>query len=307
VSREPTAARRTANRFGIRAPVFASTQALLPQLDVRHTPQPESSGRLPRRLQGPPGAAEEAERPAPETQREAPSESAASGSSSLSAADAFRAQPEMMQQLGIVTCGSFLTSMGYGVMVPILPSLSAELGMGATGVGILLSAPSATRLLLNLPAGAMADAGRRRACMVGGTAICAVGAFGTAYFEGSFEGIVGCRLMVGVGSAAMIAGSSLFVADLTDMMPEYRARILGVQATIINSAWVAGPALGGLLADAYGARAAFLTVGLASTLATISYYALPPDKLNADQLAAPLGFSLCDLNPRKIAASVGWV
>jgi MFS family permease len=55
----------------------------------------------------------------------------------------------------------------------------------------------------------------------------------------------------------------------------HRAKLLGFQQTISGLAFVAGPALGGIMAEAYGARTAFYVVGVSAALCSLGYSFLP--------------------------------
>ena len=43
-------------------------------------------------------------------------------------------------------------------------------------------------------------------------------------------------------------------------VPQHRAKLIGFQSTVVNSAYAIGPAVGGYLCDLYGARMAFFLV-----------------------------------------------
>ena len=58
-------------------------------------------------------------------------------------------------------------------------------------------------------------------------------------------------------------------------VPQHRAKLLGVQQTIITAAFVAGPAIGGWLATMYGPQVAFMLVGSLTGLCSFGYSLLP--------------------------------
>ena len=75
----------------------------------------------------------------------------------------------MVSQLAVLSTSQFVVNAGFGVIIPVLPIFSAELGLGASGVGVLLSAPSLARVALNLPFGKLADSIGRKPLMIYGT------------------------------------------------------------------------------------------------------------------------------------------
>lgn len=163
-----------------------------------------------------------------------------------------------------------------GFMVPVLPLFAREMGghLGATGVGLIIAAPSITRLLCNLPFGMLADKIGRKPLMWVGTGLTAVGTMATG-FVGSLASMLWWRLLIGVGNAASMTGSSAYMQDLSDKAPEHRGKILGFQQATIGSVWIFGPAMGGFLAEAYGFRNAFVIAGVGSALCSLGYRQLP--------------------------------
>jgi MFS family permease len=129
--------------------------------------------------------------------------------------------PKIIQHTAILTISQFIVNIGFGIVVPALPQFAAELGMGAFGVGVILSAPSIARLLLNSQMGHLADSIGRRPLMVWGSVVAALGGIGTAFASG-YSTVVPARLLVGVGSAATVAGTAAAMADFTDPVPNHR-------------------------------------------------------------------------------------
>lgn len=75
----------------------------------------------------------------------------------------------------------------------------------------------------------------------------------------SFQQLLLWRWVTGLGSALQMTGAQLFLADIST--PSNRARSLGLNhsASLLGS--LAGPAVGGLLADAAGLHAPFTFTG----------------------------------------------
>lgn len=164
--------------------------------------------------------------------------------------------------------------MAYSAAVPVLPMLAAEFELGATGVGMILSAPSLSRLLTNLYFGRLADRKGRKPLMVMGNLILGLASMGAA-LSGSVYSMLTMRLFQGLGGAASSAGSSAYTADVTSNMPQHVGKVVGVQQAIVAAAFAAGPAIGGVLAENYGSRVGFFGVGVASCLISTAYFTLP--------------------------------
>lgn len=178
--------------------------------------------------------------------------------------------------VAILTGSQVVLNLGMGFMVPVLPLFAREMGghLGATGVGLIIAAPSITRLVCNLPFGMLADKIGRKPLMWVGTGLTAVGTMATGFVT-SLGSMLWWRLLIGVGNAASMTGSSAYMQDLSDKAPEHRGKILGFQQATIGSVWIFGPAMGGFLAEAYGFRNAFVIAGVGSALCSLGYRQLP--------------------------------
>ena len=159
---------------------------------------------------------------------------------------------QMQRRVATLMAAQFLLSCGYGCIAPVLPALAVHLGVGSTSAGALLSFPAISRLLLNMPAGRMADDPRigRRPLMVGGCGIMTVACAGS-YGTESIELLLATRLLFGAGSAFAVAGTAAYIADISHTIPDYRARLMGVQTTMVNLGWVVGPPVAGYFATTY--------------------------------------------------------
>jgi len=122
---------------------------------------------------------------------------------------------------------------------------------------MLLAAPGLARVLCNLPAGALVDRFGRVPCMVLGEVVAGVCCLGTA-LGSSLGAMLTLRFAQGVGSSMALAGSSAYLADMTERshLKAFRGTIVGAQGGLIAVAYVVGPAVGGLLSQLYGAQAA---------------------------------------------------
>jgi len=57
--------------------------------------------------------------------------------------------------------------------------------------------------------------------------------------------------LFGAGSAFAAAGTAAYIADISHIIPAYRARLMGVQTTAVNLGWVVGPPIAGYVATTY--------------------------------------------------------
>ncbi len=150
------------------------------------------------------------------------------------------------------------------------------MGLGATGIGVLIAAPAMARLVLNIPLGKLCDSVGRKPLMRYGTLVTATGCVGTgAAMSHGLPAVLCFRMLVGAGSGASMTGSSAMMADLTDRAPQHRARIMGFQSMVLSGVWVVGPVLGGVLCELYGAQNSFYLAGVGIALCSFGYSQLP--------------------------------
>ena len=115
----------------------------------------------------------------------------------------------------------------------------------------------------------------------------ALGMLGTG-FATNIATLLPCRLLVGAGAAASEVGTVAYLADLTEQprLRPHRGVIIGLKSSCGAAAWCAGPAIGGFLGSAFGAPAAFFTVGAIQGAASMLYSTLPESSPGASQRTA---------------------
>ena len=193
--------------------------------------------------------------------------------------------PLTRKQLSVLAIGTGVVSLGFGMVVPVLPLFAAQWGdVGATGIGVIVAAPALAKLAINRAAGRRADTHGRVQMMVSGATISAVGNCLTA-LANSIGGVFGARLVVGAGSSMGGAASQAYLADVTAKFPQHRGAIMGTLGSIGMVTYGLGPAAGGLLAEQFGPSISFAFVGGAAAICTYAYSTLP-ETLSAAKLAA---------------------
>lgn len=184
---------------------------------------------------------------------------------------AFRKGP-----LAFITLTALLDTMGFGLIIPVLPTLVSELGGvpldEAAGVGGLLIMTYALAQFLFSPVmGGLSDAHGRRpvllVSMAGFAGSMLVAAFATTLWM-LFVG----RILAGV-TGASYSTATAYIADVTP--PEKRAQTFGLIGVAFGLGFIVGPAVGGLLGG-IDTRLPFLAAaGLAGVNILIGLFLLP--------------------------------
>lgn len=164
--------------------------------------------------------------------------------------------------------------MGMGMVIPVLSLYADSFGVGAALIGLVTTAFGVARLVVNLPAGMMADRFGRRFLLWGGPLILAGASVGAA-LAGDFVSLVTWRFIQGVGSGLYMTGSMIVVADLSTHANRGR-RMAAYQAALLTGAGL-GPAAGGLLASWWGYSAPFWGFAAVSALGGLVALAFLPE------------------------------
>ncbi|HHE41798.1 MAG TPA: MFS transporter [Dehalococcoidia bacterium] len=159
------------------------------------------------------------------------------------------------QAILLVTCGAafLFPFMGSSVNVA-LPKIGEGLSMNAIELTWVATAFLLTSALLLVPMGRLADMRGRKRVLITGVAIYIVGSL-IAAFAWTGPVLILARIVQG-SSGAMFASTSVPILS-SAFGPGERGKALGINAASVYSGLSLGPALGGVLTQAFGWRAVF--------------------------------------------------
>lgn len=162
--------------------------------------------------------------------------------------------------------GAGLTSLGMGLIIPVLPFYARSLGASATLVGLLLASFGVTRLLVNLPATWLARRVGYRRLLITSPAIAAPLAVVCALTGGFWVLALFCVMEGALAGIYTITGTA---AVVTETGNGKRGRSLASYQAAGLLGTTLGPALGGLAAQQFGPQAPFLVYAALSALASV--------------------------------------
>ena len=155
---------------------------------------------------------------------------------------------------------------GQGVVGPVLPLYARDFGVSATMVGLTLTVFALARLILNIPAGLIADRYGRRVLLIGGPILTSIGMFGSG-FAGDIWSLLIWRFVAGAGSAFFMSGALIYLIDIAP--PGLRARYVATNQWALSVGVALGPGIGGLVAERWGLAAPFHLVGVIALFAAV--------------------------------------
>ena len=166
--------------------------------------------------------------------------------------------------LGLVCLLTFVHYTGAQMRGPILPLYAAAHGATPTGVGFIIGAHMAVAAIGSIPLGRASDVWGRRPLLLGGVVISAVTSLLLPLVEGELA-LAAIYGFAGLGVAAFTPSALSLVGDTAATGRAGHA--FAWYSTAHYGAIAIGPFLGGLAADWWGYRAAFVAAALVVAIA----------------------------------------
>jgi multidrug resistance protein len=167
-----------------------------------------------------------------------------------------------MGKLAVLMATAFVDMIGAVMILPLIPFYAETLGASAFVIGVLISAFSIAQLVSAPLWGKLSDRHGRRPVLVIGLAISAISYVVFAYAQ-SLWLLFLSRAVQGLGGGT-VGVVQAYVADASE--PEERAKGLGWLSAATSLGAIVGPALGSVLAAAWGRTAPGLGAALLCVL-----------------------------------------
>ena len=146
-------------------------------------------------------------------------------------------------------------SFGMSVVGPLLAEIHNEFGVSFAALGVMLAMPSVARVIFTLPSGYLADRFPPRAALSAGMGLLAVGTtIGALAFN--FAVFLVAMLVLGLGTALVFTTGMAHAVRLA--APRRRGRAAARVMAGVQLGSFLSPAAGGVIASAFGWRAALL-------------------------------------------------
>lgn len=161
-----------------------------------------------------------------------------------------------MGKVMLVACiGSLMGTLDSTIVSVSLPTIAHDLGMDGTTALWVPAAYLVTMAVLLLTVGRYSDMYGRKNIFIAGFVVFTVGSILCAIAT-SGEELIAFRVLQGVGGAFITATSTAIITNTVP--PSMRGRALGINTMSIYLGLSLGPALGGILTDAFGWRSIFM-------------------------------------------------
>ena len=178
----------------------------------------------------------------------------------------------MKQRLFVILNLSLVSGfviLGFSIISPVLPQYALSFSVPIALVGWAVSAFALARMVMDIPAGFLADRFGKKRNMIFGIILIISSSIvgGTA---NNYVWLISARIVQGIGSALYITSATTWVAQVA--AGESRGRYMSLYSGLIMAGTAFGPTIGGYSAVHFGLRAPFFAyavfalVGLMATL-----------------------------------------
>jgi len=180
--------------------------------------------------------------------------------------------------LGVLFIVVFVDLLGFGMVIPTMPTYAAEMGAPAAWIGLLMTGYSAMQFIFAPVWGRISDQAGRRRVMLVSIAMTAIAFFAYALAP-TWSWLLAARLFAGVATANL-AIARAFVADLTT--PETRAKGMGIIGASFGLGFILGPFFGAVLsAHVSHAAPGYAAAALAAVNGVAAFFILPDTPIQA--------------------------
>ncbi len=167
----------------------------------------------------------------------------------------------------------FSTTLGIGIVIPLLPRFAETLGASGFGIGMIFSSFALSRALAMPFFGRYSDACGRRQFIITGLLLFAV--FSLLYVPaGSVLELSGIRFLQGIASAMVFPIAMAYIGDIAP--PGMEGRYLGTFTSSIFLGMGLGPFLGGIVTDIAGMDMAFISMAALTGVALLTCFFFLP-------------------------------
>lgn len=176
----------------------------------------------------------------------------------------------------VVFVAVFIDLIGFGIVLPLLPSYAARMQVSDAGIGVLVASFSCMQFLVAPWWGRLSDRiGRRPVMLIGlGGSVVSYLLFA---FAGNFWILLVSRMVAG-GMGATVNVAQAYLADITP--PEERSRAMGLIGAAFGLGFVIGPAIGGISSRWGDSGPGLIAAGLTTANFVLAWFRLPETRVH---------------------------
>lgn len=174
----------------------------------------------------------------------------------------------------VLLLASFVSTVGIGIIVPILPIYAKTLGASGVWIGLIFSGFSISQFFLMPVVGRLSDVRGRKKFIVTGLFLYTLVSLGLLFAKSPVMLTV-VRLGQGCGAAMIIPIAQAYMGEMAP--PSSEGKYMGMFSVALFTGFGLGPLLGGILKDLYGMSFVIYTLCALTFLAGVLVLLLLPD------------------------------
>jgi len=167
----------------------------------------------------------------------------------------------------ILVVTMFISMLGFGIVVPLLPIYADQLGATPLEIGFINGGFSLTLLVFLSIVGRLSDRIGRKVFLCSGLAILIIASLGFIWAQNSLQLIL-VRCFQGLGASMHLPIAQAYLGDITPKGEE--GRWMGRFNAVLFSAVGVGPLIGGLLTDLFSTSTTFLVMAVLSAIGLVA-------------------------------------
>ncbi len=175
------------------------------------------------------------------------------------------------RQIAVLVLGMFFLTLGFSIIMPILPYYTQKMGASALELGLLMASYSVMQLIVTPFWGEMSDRiGRKPIFLIG---LFGYGASFIIYgFATQLWMLFAARMLGGMLSGGMYPASLAYIADVTEHSE--RGKVMGQLGAASGLGMIFGPSISGIL-SVWGLTVPFFVTAVAAfAFGVLGYFAL---------------------------------
>ena len=181
---------------------------------------------------------------------------------------------------------ALMVTLGYGLLVPILPLYAADFEISYVLIGLVLAGEGIGTLIADVPTGMIQRRFGDKQVMMMGVLIKAV-SLGLLFSASSIWVVLLLRLITGFGRSMYTVSAHVYITNHVDL--GQRGKAISMYGGTHRLGGFIGPAIGGLLAGLVGMRATFLAVALVTAIGFVLIATFTQGRKNARRKTSDAG------------------
>jgi DHA1 family multidrug resistance protein-like MFS transporter len=193
--------------------------------------------------------------------------------------------PHIIKQVfPILGLSVFCSTIGIGIITPLIPLYAHDLGATGTWMGVIVAAYSIARIITIPFIGPLSDRKGRKIIIVVGLFTFIISSLGYVWAN-NIASLILIRLVQGMAAGIVLPTIQAYIGDITPVGEE--GKWMSYYNISFATGFACGPLMGGLLTDYLGMNAAFYGMAFCNLLAFLGVLLFVPETVPKGKASTP--------------------